>query len=100
MKISGPRVRRNPDVAYQALAEGEGGVLLSLETGEVLGMLPDSHIQKMRVGGTTAAFATLGVLGAWAYAETSLLKLVAGLSAFGAGAVWRSVVDPIVNVHK
>jgi hypothetical protein len=27
-------------------------VLLSLETGEVLGMLPDSHIQKMRVGGT------------------------------------------------
>ena len=29
-------------------------VLLSLETGEVLGMLPDSHIQKMRVGGTTA----------------------------------------------
>jgi VanZ family protein len=31
-----------------------------------------------------AAFATLGVLGAWAYADASVLKLVAGLSAFGA----------------
>ena len=38
MKISDPRVRRNPDVAYQALAEGEGGVLLSLETGEYHGV--------------------------------------------------------------
>jgi Coenzyme PQQ synthesis protein D (PqqD) len=32
------RVRKNPDVAYQALAEGEGGVLLSLETGEYHGV--------------------------------------------------------------
>lgn len=31
-----------------------------------------------------AAFATLGVLGAWAYAETALLRLFAGLSLFGA----------------
>ena len=31
-----------------------------------------------------AAFATLGVLGAWAYAETSIFQLIAGLSAFGA----------------
>lgn len=38
MTISDPRVRRNPDVAYQALAEGEGGVLLSLETGEYHGV--------------------------------------------------------------
>lgn len=38
MNISDPRVRRNPDVAYQALAEGEGGVLLSLETGEYHGV--------------------------------------------------------------
>jgi hypothetical protein len=33
-----PAVRKNPDVAYQALAEGEGGVLLSLETGEYHGV--------------------------------------------------------------
>ena len=33
-----PRVRKNPDVAYQALAEGEGGVLLSLESGEYHGV--------------------------------------------------------------
>ena len=38
MKVSDTRVRRNPDVAYQALAEGEGGVLLSLETGEYHGV--------------------------------------------------------------
>jgi VanZ family protein len=31
-----------------------------------------------------AAFATLGVLGAWAFAETSIFQLIAGLSAFGA----------------
>ena len=31
-------VRKNPDVAYQALAEGEGGVLLTLETGEYHGV--------------------------------------------------------------
>jgi Tfp pilus assembly protein PilP len=38
MKVLDTRVRRNPDVAYQALAEGEGGVLLSLETGEYHGV--------------------------------------------------------------
>jgi Coenzyme PQQ synthesis protein D (PqqD) len=32
------RIRKNPNVAYQALAEGEGGVLLSLETGEYHGV--------------------------------------------------------------
>ena len=56
-------------------------VLLSLETGEVLGLLPDSHIQKMRVGGTTALGAKLmarpesayaGVLGSGAQAEAAL----------------------------
>ena len=56
-------------------------VLLSLETGEVLGMLPDSHIQKMRVGGTTALGVkllarpqvdTAGVLGSGAQAEAAL----------------------------
>jgi VanZ family protein len=31
-----------------------------------------------------AAFATLGVLGAWAYVETPILLLLAGLSVFGA----------------
>lgn len=31
-----------------------------------------------------AAFATLGVLGAWAYVEASVLRLLAGLSLFGA----------------
>jgi len=56
-------------------------VLLSLETGEVLGMLPDSHIQKMRVGGTTALGVkllarpdaeTVGILGSGAQAEAAL----------------------------
>jgi alanine dehydrogenase len=56
-------------------------VLLSLETGEVLGMMPDSHIQKMRVGGTTALGVKLlarpdsqwvGVLGSGAQAEAAL----------------------------
>ena len=56
-------------------------VLLSLETGEVLGMLPDSHIQKMRVGGTTALGVKLlarpdadsaGILGSGAQAEAAL----------------------------
>ena len=42
-------------------------VLLSLETGEVLGMLPDSYIQKMRVGGTTALVSVR--LGGRAYAR-------------------------------
>jgi alanine dehydrogenase len=56
-------------------------VLLSLETGEVMGMLPDSYIQKMRVGGTTALGVKLmarpeseiaGVLGSGAQAEAAL----------------------------
>jgi ornithine cyclodeaminase/alanine dehydrogenase-like protein (mu-crystallin family) len=56
-------------------------VLLSLETGEVLGMLPDSYIQKMRVGGTTALGVKLmarpgsrfvGVLGSGAQAEAAV----------------------------
>lgn len=38
MKVSDPKVRKNPDVAYQPLADGEGGVLLSLETGEYHGV--------------------------------------------------------------
>ncbi len=56
-------------------------VLLSLATGEVVGMLPDSHIQKMRVGGTTALGARLlarpdtdcaGLLGSGAQAEAAI----------------------------
>src|SRR5437762_6087622 len=39
---------------------------------------PSDKIQHM------AAFATLGLLGAWAYAETALLLLLIGLSLFGA----------------
>lgn len=39
---------------------------------------PSDKIQHM------AAFATLGLLGAWAYAGASLLRLLVGLSAFGA----------------
>lgn len=31
-----------------------------------------------------AAFATLGLLGAWAYARSALLRIAAGLSLFGA----------------
>jgi hypothetical protein len=38
MKVSDAKVRKNPDVAYQPLADGEGGVLLSLETGEYHGV--------------------------------------------------------------
>jgi len=56
-------------------------VLLSLENGEVLGLLPDSHIQKMRVGGTTALGVkhmaredarSVGVLGSGAQAQAAL----------------------------
>jgi len=56
-------------------------VLLSLESGEVLGMLPDSYVQKMRVGATTALGVkllarddarTVGVLGSGAQAEAAL----------------------------
>jgi ornithine cyclodeaminase/alanine dehydrogenase-like protein (mu-crystallin family) len=56
-------------------------VLLSLENGEVLGLLPDSHIQKMRVGATTALgvrllarsdAARVALLGSGAQAEAAL----------------------------
>ena len=39
---------------------------------------PSDKVQHM------AAFATLGLLGSWAYAQTGLLQLLAGLSLFGA----------------
>jgi VanZ family protein len=39
---------------------------------------PNDKIQHM------VAFATLGLLGAWAYARTSLLQLLAALSLYGA----------------
>ena len=57
------------------------GIVTDVQTGEVLGMLPDSHIQKMRVGGTTAlgvkllarpGVDTAGVLGSGAQAEAAL----------------------------
>jgi VanZ family protein len=44
-----------------------------------------------------AAFATLGVLGAWAYAQTSVLELFAGLSFFGAAI---EVVQAIPALHR
>jgi VanZ family protein len=44
-----------------------------------------------------AAFATLGVLGAWAYAEASILQLAAGLSLFGAVI---EVVQAIPALHR
>ncbi len=56
-------------------------VLLSLENGEVLGLIPDSHIQRMRVGGTTALgvkcmarehASRVGLLGSGAQAEAAL----------------------------
>ncbi len=56
-------------------------VLFSLKTGEVLGIIPDGHIQKMRVGATTAVgvkhlsrkdAAYVGLLGTGAQAEAAL----------------------------
>lgn len=44
-----------------------------------------------------AAFATLGVLGAWAYFQTSLLYLFGGLSAFGA---FIEIVQAIPALHR
>jgi VanZ family protein len=44
-----------------------------------------------------AAFATLGVLGAWAYAGAALLQLLAGLSLFGA---FIEVVQAIPALHR
>src|SRR4051812_5596576 len=43
------------------------------------------------------AFATLGLLGAWAYAGSSLLRLVAGLSLFGA---MIELVQAIPALHR
>ena len=43
------------------------------------------------------AFATLGVLGAWAYAGAALLQLLAGLSLFGA---FIEVVQAIPALHR
>src|SRR5205085_9423502 len=44
-----------------------------------------------------AAFATLGVLGAWAYVETPVLALFAGLSFFGAAI---ELVQGIPALHR
>ena len=43
------------------------------------------------------AFATLGALGAWAYARTSLLRIAIGLSLFGA---LIEVVQAIPMLHR
>jgi peptidoglycan/LPS O-acetylase OafA/YrhL len=52
---------------------------------------PSDKVQHM------AAFATLGVLGAWAYFETSVLQLLAGLSLFGA---MIELVQAIPAIHR
>lgn len=44
-----------------------------------------------------AAFATLGVLGAWAYVHASVLRLLAGLSLFGA---LIELVQAIPALHR
>jgi len=44
-----------------------------------------------------AAFATLGMLGAWAYVQTSLLQLLGGLSLFGA---FIEIVQAIPVLHR
>lgn len=44
-----------------------------------------------------AAFATLGLLGAWSYAEVSLLQLFVALSAFGG---FIEVVQAIPALHR
>jgi VanZ family protein len=52
---------------------------------------PNDKIQHM------AAFATLGLLGAWAYGRTSLLQLLAGLSLYGA---MIELVQAIPALHR
>jgi len=52
---------------------------------------PSDKLQHM------AAFATLAALGAWAYAATALLQLLAGLSLFGA---LIEVVQAIPAIHR
>lgn len=44
-----------------------------------------------------AAFATLGLLGAWAYVQTPLVQLFGGLSAFGA---FIEIVQAIPALHR
>lgn len=44
-----------------------------------------------------AAFATLGALGAWAYVEAALLRLLVGLSLFGA---LIEFVQAIPSLHR
>jgi alanine dehydrogenase len=64
-------------------------VLLSLETGEVLGLIPDSHIQRMRVGGTTA----LGVKH-MAREDASRVALL------GSGAQAQAALECVATVRK
>ena len=52
---------------------------------------PSDKLQHM------AAFATLGMLGAWAYARLSLLWLLAGLACFGA---FIEIVQAIPFLHR
>jgi VanZ family protein len=56
--------------------------------------LPGSPSDKVQ---HVAAFATLGVLGAWAYVEASVLQLLAGLSLFGA---LIELVQAIPAIHR
>ena len=56
--------------------------------------LPGSPSDKLQ---HIAAFATLGVLGAWAYAGAALLQLFVGLSLFGA---LIEVVQAIPALHR
>lgn len=52
---------------------------------------PNDKIQHM------AAFTVLGLLGAWAYARTPLLRLLVGLSLFGA---FIELVQAIPTLHR
>jgi len=52
---------------------------------------PNDKVQHM------IAFATLGALGAWAYAQAALLQLLGGLSLFGA---LIEVVQAIPTLHR
>jgi VanZ family protein len=56
--------------------------------------LPGSPSDKLQ---HVAAFATLGVLGAWAYVEASIVALFTGLSFFGAAI---ELVQAIPALHR
>lgn len=56
--------------------------------------LPGSPSDKLQ---HIAAFATLGALGAWAYVETSILALFAGLTLFGAAI---ELVQAVPALHR